>query len=200
MKTAKRLPNIRKNPIDQHAYADIAASNIKGVLAWDGDNDRMSYIDSSGTKVFLPRDATAGEYSAVKTVKVTIGGVGVVGCDFNFVTAANQNEQPIDLGELIPAKARVLDVFTHTDATFTGAVTLVADVGNATGGAQFIASATILTAAEMLQVAVGAGFTLVAITAAASNLWLNATPGANWSLVTAGKMSVYLTYVDVTSL
>lgn len=54
----------------------------------------------------------------VKTVKKTIGGVGVTGCDFNFSTAANVTEQVIDLGAIIPALARVLDVKTFTSAVF----------------------------------------------------------------------------------
>jgi len=58
------------------------------------------------------------EFSNLKTVKKTIGGVGVAGCDFNFATAANANEQVIDLGAIIPAFARVLDVKTRTKAAF----------------------------------------------------------------------------------
>lgn len=57
-------------------------------------------------------------FSNVKTVKKTIGGVGVAGCDFNFATAANANEQVIDLGSIIPALARVLDVKTFTREVF----------------------------------------------------------------------------------
>lgn len=57
-------------------------------------------------------------FSAVKTVKKTIGGVGVADCDFNFATAANANEQVIDLGAIVPALARVLDVKAHTSVAF----------------------------------------------------------------------------------
>jgi len=133
-----------------------------------------------------------------KTIKKTIGGIGVV-ADFNFVTAANTSEQVIDLGAIIPARARIIDVCLITDATFTGATTLVADVGNASGGAQFIASATIYAANAVLPVA-AAGACPVAPNVAATHVYVNATPGANWSNVTAGKVSVYITYIDVTSM
>ena len=140
----------------------------------------------------------AGVYST-KTVKKTIGGVGVAGCDFNFATAANQNEQPIDLGAIVPALARVVDIFLHTEAEFTGAVTLVADVGPTTGDGSYISSATIF-AADAILAAAAASMPLAAPDAAATHVWVNATPGANWSLVTAGKVSVYVTYIDVTSI
>ena len=137
-------------------------------------------------------------YKSVQTVKKTIGGIGIT-ADFNFVTAANQNEQVIDLGAIIPARARIIDIYLITDATFTGATSLVADVGNASGGAQFIASATIYAANAVLAQAVGGAFT-VAPAVAASNVFVNATPGANWSGVTAGKVSVYVTFINVTNI
>lgn len=57
-------------------------------------------------------------FSNIKTVKKTIGGVGVEDCDFNFATAANANQQNLDLGAIIPAFARVLDIKTVTKEAF----------------------------------------------------------------------------------
>jgi hypothetical protein len=139
-------------------------------------------------------------WGRIITKKITVGGVGVTGCDFNFVTAANQNEQPINLTAAIPAKARILDVYTFTDVAFTGAVSLGVKIGTATGGTQIAVSADVIAANAINQTAVGAGFTWVAVTAAAATVWLSATPGANWSLATAGKLSCYITYIDVTGL
>ena len=140
----------------------------------------------------------AGIYST-KTVKKTIGGVGVTGCDFNFATAENTTEQPIDLGAIVPALGRVVDIFLHTESEFTGAVTLVADVGPTTGDGSYISSATIFAADAILAVANDSAL-LAAPDAAATHVWVNATPGANWNLVTAGKVAVYVTYIDVTSI
>jgi hypothetical protein len=134
---------------------------------------------------------------ALKTVKKTIGGVGVTGCDFNFATAANTNEQVIDLGAIVPAKARVIDVFTFTDAVFTGATTLVAETGSSSSGNQYIASATIYATSAFTSMPHTASLNIVPVVAA-GNVFVAATPGANWSNVTAGKVSVYVTFVDVT--
>jgi hypothetical protein len=142
------------------------------------------------------RDALA---LGMKTVKYTIGGVGVAGCDFNVATATNTTAQPIDLGAIIPSLGRVVDIFTHTDAVWTGAVTLLATVGNVTGGNQYITSSTVYAAAVVLAEATGGAF-MTAPTVAEGHVWVGLTPGANWNLVTAGKLSVYITYIDVTNL
>lgn len=139
-------------------------------------------------------------FGRIVTKKFTVGGVGIAACDYNFVTAANQNEQPINLLAAIPAKAQILSVFTFTDAAFTGAVSLGVKIGTATAGTQIAASADVIAANAINQTAVGAGFTWVIITAAAATIWLSATPGANWSAVTAGKLTCYITYIDVTGL
>lgn len=134
-----------------------------------------------------------------KTVKKTIGGVGVAGCDFNFATAENTSEQVINLGAIVPALARVTDIFIHTNTTFTGATTLVADVGSTSGGAEYVASATIYAADAILAIAVGGACVTLPVVAA-GNVYVNATPGANWNLVTAGKLTVYITYNDVVNI
>ena len=139
-------------------------------------------------------------WGRLRILKYTLGGVGVTGCDFNFVTAANMDEQPIDLGDIVPSNCRVLDIFTVTNNQFTGAVSLGIKIGNATGGEQFAASADVFAANAINQPAVGAGYTLVAISNAAAHVWLSGTPGANWSLNTAGKLTCYITIVDVTGL
>jgi hypothetical protein len=136
--------------------------------------------------------------SNVKTVKITIGAVGVAGCDKNFTTAANTNEQVIDLGAIVPALARVLDVKTRTEVAFAGTSlsALVMETGNSSSGAQFIASATIMAANAIT----AANLTTmdVAPAAAASKVYCAATPtGANWSAITAGKVAVYVTYIEV---
>jgi hypothetical protein len=130
----------------------------------------------------------------VMTVSKTIGGVGVAACDFNFATATNQTPQPIDLGALVPANARILNVQTVTNNTFTGAITLAAITGTTTGANDLITTAAIYTAAAITATPNGGVF-IAAPSATAVHVWLTATPGANWSLVTAGKVTVYITYI-----
>ncbi|HBE43697.1 MAG TPA: hypothetical protein DDW27_21385 [Bacteroidales bacterium] len=84
-----------------------------GFSAW------LGVTEASSTQLTLNDVA----FSNVKTRKITIGGVGVSDCDFNFATADNITEQPIDLGAIVPALARVLDVKTHTEVAFAHAVT-----------------------------------------------------------------------------
>lgn len=139
-------------------------------------------------------------WGRIKTMKYIIGGVGITGCDFNFVTAANQNEQAIDLGALIPDNCRILDCFVLTTNAFTGAVSLSTKIGTSSGGTEIAAGADIIAANAINQTAVGAGFTWVAITNAHAHIWISATPGANWSNVTAGKMSVYVTVIEITGI
>jgi hypothetical protein len=146
-----------------------------------------------------PRQLTVGEIacSNLKTVKVLIGGLGVTGCNFNFVTAANTTEQRIDLGSIIPALARVMDVKIHTEVGFhSNTTTLVATVGNQSAGHEFVGSATIM-AINAINAMVQDHFLAVAPAAAASKVWVNATPGANWSNATLGRIAVYITYLEI---
>lgn len=169
----------------------VTPTSTTVISAANSVNTNLSAVDAA--LAALPSLTTL----VLKTVKKTIGGIGVAGCDFNFVTAANQNEQPIDLGAIVPAKARVLDIMTFTNSVFTGATTLVATTGNVTGGNQFITSTTIYAASAITAMGTALGVTP---NAAATHVWVNATPGANWANVTAGKVTIYVTYIDITNV
>lgn len=134
----------------------------------------------------------------VKTKKFTIGAPGVTGCNFNFTSAANTTEQVIDLGNsVVPALARILDVKTVTEVAFTpDPTTLVMETGTSSSGAELIASATI-KAANAITACAHTFALSVAPNAAASHVYCSATPGANWSTITAGKVAVYITYIEV---
>jgi hypothetical protein len=211
-------------------------------------------------------------FSNVKTVKKTIGGVGVAGCDFNFTTAANASAQNINLGSIIPALARVLDVktftreafnakavasakvsltsnvatittaavhglvsevtvtlagftephlngsfvatvtsttaftvpLTHDDivevadvgGTVTATLTLVATTGNSSAGHEFIGSTTIKAANAITYMATDHDMT-VAPAAAASKVYVGATPNVFWANVTSGIVDIFVTYIEV---
>lgn len=74
----------------------------------------LGWLRTNGSQLTLNDVA----FSNVKTLKYSIGAYGVAGCDDNFVLAENVTEQPFDLGAVVPALARVLDVKTHTSAAF----------------------------------------------------------------------------------
>ena len=167
----------------------------------DGNSTSLVYTHPSKVAKSIKFDSN-GVYItgvAVCTIKKTIGGVGVIGCDFNFASANNTTAQNIDLGAIIPAYARVIDVVTITNSTFTGATSLAATVGSSSGGNQYITSSTIYAATAIASSASGAALA-VAPSASATHAWLGATPGSNWSNVTAGKVSVYFSYIDFTNV
>lgn len=74
----------------------------------------LAWIGVKGSQLTLNLVA----FSNVKTLKYSIGALGVAGCDANFATATNVTEQCFDLGAVVPAFARVLDVKTVTSAAF----------------------------------------------------------------------------------
>ena len=135
-------------------------------------------------------------FSNVKTLKLTIGAPGVTGCDFNFASAANTTEQNIDLGAVIPALARVLDIKTHTEVGFaSNLTTFVAEVGSAASGNQYIASGTVLARNAIRAAAAGAALA-IAPSASAGHVHVAATPGANWSNMVQGRLAVHITYIE----
>lgn len=135
-------------------------------------------------------------YKSVRTIKKTIGAVGLAGMDYNFATAEDMVEQVITLTNIVPEKARILDVTMYTDAIWTNAVTLGVEVGTSSSGNQLIAS-TDMKAAMAIVATANAGVFIAQPSASASSIYVSATPGANWSAVTAGSLSVYITILDL---
>jgi hypothetical protein len=166
------------------------------VTAADGTGDTVDIVavafGVSGNDLVFETEATG---VAVDGTGYLAGGVDAVVADFNFSPDANTTEQSIEIEDVIPAFARIVDVVIRTSAEFTGATTLVADVGTTEGGAELIASATIHDEDAIIAVAVEDAFP-VAPVAAASSIFVNATPGANWDLVAVGKCTVNITYIE----
>jgi len=158
-------------------------STVENFLGWFG---------IKGTQVTL----NEVPFSNVKTKKFTIGAPGVTGCDFNFASAANTTEQVINLGAIVPAMARVLDIKAKTLVAYVGATTLVAEVGHTSSGNQYIASATIMAENAIIAAASAACLAIAPVNSAVS-VYVAATPGANWSGVSAGKTEIWVTYIEV---
>lgn len=193
-------------PVGTRTAGTIAVANSVNVNIDALDSAIGFDAQLSGTPKVVTRGLTVHQnmdrldtYKSVETIKKTIGGIGVAGCDFNFVTAGDMAEQVINLGALIPAKARLLDVFTFTDAVFTGATTLVAETGISSSGNELIQSATIYAANAMTATANALSFTLTP-SVNTLNVYLSATPGSNWSNITAGKVSIYITYINIINI
>jgi hypothetical protein len=162
---------------------------------------------SNNTRIYGVTETTSyiaagGQTSAntTFTVKKKIGWSGATGMDFLLPATVDTAVAQIDLGAIVPAFAKVVDVqvITKTGSVFSGgATTLTAGIGNVTGGAQFLATGTTIYAIN----AIVASTLVPARNASASHVWLTAvTPGANWSTQTAGEYDVYVTYIDASSL
>jgi len=135
------------------------------------------------------------------SVKYTIGSPGDTTTDYAWTSAANTTEQQLDLGPIIPAKARIADVWFLCDVSAAGGITdLSVDIGNAAGGAQLVAAGSVETAAENIQAAVNSAG-IVAISLIDSNVFVNGTPtGANWSTLINWKGTIYISYTDYAKL
>lgn len=162
--------------------------------------DKLAKFNTNLTGMFTEIFAHMAT-SRTKTIKVIVGAVGVAGCNFNFVTAANASKQNIDLGAIIPAFARIRDVVAVTSPAFVGAAITAfgVEAGSASAGAQHWVSADLIANNAIGQQAVGAAFTPLAIIATAQNVWISGTPtGGNWSALTAGKLTITITYTERT--
>jgi hypothetical protein len=187
--------DVNKNRSSAAQATDSSSFSIK--FSYTG-SPTLALASKAGATLFAV-DSTKITVDGLQMAKIftivkTIGGVGVASCDFNFATAANTNEQIIDLGAIVPAKARILDINTYTNNVFTGATTLVAETGVTSSGNEYITSASIYASNAITATAAGGTF-IAAPSASALHVYVSATPGANWASVTAGKVTVNVTYI-----
>ena len=185
----------------QVAVANSVNANIDAIDTVIGFDAQMSGTPldiSKNQTVYQNLDALDAK-KTVRTIKKTIGNVGVT-ADFNFTSANNTTEQCIDLGAILPAKCRLVDIFLFTDAAFTNLGNLTTDVGLTTGTDGLIVAAN-NTALNAIMAAANAGAFIATPSASAQHVWVNVAPTNNWnSADPVGKMSVYVTFIDVTNL
>ena len=131
----------------------------------------------------------------VKTIKYSIS-------YDDFVANADKVEQGIQLGgaAIIPALGRVQDIVVHCSVNWTGSAGnetgLGTEIGNASGGAQYIASANVDDVDDISYIA-AAGTPVLAPSVAATSVYISCTPTINdWDELTAGTTDVYVTFTD----
>lgn len=125
----------------------------------------------------------------------TIGAPGVTtapdgtAVNYNFVSAANTNEQSIQLGAttIVPAKCYVEKVVAYC-LSGAGATNISFDVGKTAGSDEWLSGVDIDDTDEITS----AGEIIPNI--AASSVYFSGTPDANWSGVTTGcwKVDIYI--------
>ncbi len=115
--------------------------------------------------------------------------------DFQFDDdQTNVNEQFVDFGALIPAYAEIVAVQIRCFEAVVGG-TMSIDIGITTGTDGILGAVAVDALNEVFGGAAG-GAPIIAVTNAARNVWINATPSANWSTLSAGRYAVLVTYAD----
>ncbi len=167
----------------------------RGTLHYWGDPDPNTMNNRHAHFLSTRAPQVDGTSLVMKTKKITIGHPGQTGVDFAWTTAANHNAQNLDLGHVVPAKARVLDVVVECTETPTGSPEFLITVGNASAGNQFIVQTSCNAANEIIAGAAG-GSPFASIDAAASHVWVQGDPDANWDTLAAGAWTVLVVYND----
>ena len=154
----------------------------------------MSWIIGIGNGLVWRKGAMKTVIDTMKTVTKTIGNVGVAGCNFNFSSAANANEQIIDLGAIIPAKSGLFNVYVITDAAWTNCGETLMKVGTTSGGEEIIESTNMEDLYDIsTSLLIG-----VIVSVTASNIYVSLTPTNNWNSASpVGKISVYANYISI---
>lgn len=182
----------------------LAATTGAGGITINAGSSGITFSDDSITNVGdiacddITSDAdTDVVISAVKAIVKTIDVDDDASTDdYQFDDdAANTTEQVITLTNIVPAWAEVVSVQVRCIETVTGSQSMSIDVGTASGGDQVLAAASPDTANDLLATAAAESPEL-ASAAAARSLYVNATPGGNWSTLDAGRWAIIITYID----
>ena len=133
-------------------------------------------------------------------LKKTIGHPGATNTDFAWTSVANSDQQNLDLGAIIPVKAKVKNVIIVCTQT-SDAENMYMGAGITSAGDEFIAigTTTIDDANEVRDITVdGAVEAIPLLWAATRHIWISGNPGtSNWSAVSTGEWTVYISYETI---
>jgi len=118
------------------------------------------------------------------------------------VTGAGHAAQNLDLGAIIPAQCRVMAVEVVCTAAVVGVTDFNIAVGNASAGEQFIAAASCDELNEVRGIIDATKPAAVAMNyTAATNIFFQGDPSDNnWSDISAGGWTVYITVNDLRNI
>jgi len=187
------ITHIPKDKVTVFDYKDIV------YIFWDGHiqikENYANFSAPSGASAAVVADAIrvfldSGGSLGGSSFSYTIGVPGVTGVDYNFTSVANMLEQSIQLGlvNIIPADSIVLAIRVKCTASITssaGAVTANCDVGNTSGGDEWISVIDMSDGNDIQSVG-----TQVSAMATASSIYFSITPTRNWNTLTAGKWEI----------
>jgi len=183
---------------------DITAT-LGDIVASAGDIQAVlgDLVASSGN-VVLPSgnivapDLIWSQKTIVKTISIVVAGSID---DFQFNDAlANNVEQSVDLGALVPAygelvsaQVRCIEAVVSSGADPDDIISL--DIGVSSGAGDVLGAGTPDDLNDILAGA-AASSPLVASTAAAKNIWINMQPEDFFNTLTAGRWAIIITYTD----
>ena len=201
--TAKVTNPFTYSSSDFHLTGGSPAINT-GVLV-----TTIPQFDIQGNDIIGLPDMGAYESSAPLTgfnnivqIKRTIGWDGATGTDHVWTGDANHTAQNLDLGAIIPAKSRVIAIEIVCTEALVGCADMTFAVGNASGGAQWIAALSCDELNEVVGI-IDASLVdgIIMNWASATNVWIGGDPSDNtWADMTAGKWTVYITYINYTQI
>jgi len=173
--------------------------------------DSFSIIDTlkeinNSHRLFMPKradyDSKYGRWEMeaielsndmTRAVVKTIGHPGETTTDYAFDGDADSNAQNLEIEDIIPANARVVDVVLITTEAWDDGIDMAA--GNASAGTQYITATAMETLADIGQPSLGQ-WPDVNINAAATSVWIQGNPDNNWEDITTGECSLIVTYID----
>lgn len=173
---------------------------LDAVIGFDNQMSGTKKNISSAVTVYQNLDAL-DVYKTVRTFKKTIGIPGATGVDAVFVTGAGHAAQNLDLGAIIPAMCRVVAIEVVCTASVVGVTDFNIAVGNASAGEQFIAAASCDDLNEVRGIIDATKPAAVAMSTSATNIFFQGDPSDNnWSDISAGGWTIYITVNDLRNI
>jgi len=188
---------------NQSDAIQITASDAAGGCVINVGSGGISMSDDNVTNIGeisvddILSDASTDVMWTMKTVVKTIDvDDDASSDDFQFDDdAADQLEQPVDLGAIIPAYAEVVSAQIRCFETVTGSAQMSISLGTSSGNTEILTAANTDTANDINSTGAGDGPEITAANTA-KHVWINATPAVNWDTLDAGRWAVMITYID----
>lgn len=162
--------------------------------SWAFISSEVNHVNSIQATINAQDNAS----KTLRTIRKTIGVEGS-GADFEFEPDEDQVEQVIELEDELPARGKLVNLTLITDEAFAGVTSVSCDVGTTSSGDELIAAADMVAANTIEEGALGALYALKTAIAARS-IYVSVTPDADWDEHTAGVISVYISYIDLTNI
>lgn len=193
LKSSRYCALVASGTVDNIFMNNVYYSDYSTKINDAGTNTVFSNNYGTYEKLFYTaRNASA---PTAQTKKLIIAHPGHSGADFTWTSIANHTKQNLDLGAIIPANAKVTEILIKCTEAPTGAMEALVEAGNASGGAQFIASISCNATTEVASIINPDLPAAVVVSTSATNIWISCDPDANFDTMAAGMWTVYVTYM-----